>query len=96
VGRIATATRDRVGVEPRSAVENVSVEPPTAEKLVPFEKLESEYGIPYGRTHCWRLMRAGKFPLSVKLAEGGTSAWLHSELVAWIRSRPRAITVKKS
>ena len=82
--------RENVGVECAAVV----VEPPVIEKLVPFERLDPDYGISYRRVHVWRLMRAGKFPLSVKLAEGGSSAWLHSEIVAWIRSRPRAITVR--
>jgi prophage regulatory protein len=89
-------TRDRVGVEAVSAVESVGVEYPIAERLVSFDQFKSAYGIPYGRTQVWRLMRAGKFPLSVKLTEGGSAAWLESEIVAWIKSRPRAITVSQS
>jgi predicted DNA-binding transcriptional regulator AlpA len=66
-----------------------------AERLVFFEDLKPTYGIPYGRVHVYRLMRAGRFPLSVKVSDGGRSAWLESEIVAWIKSRPRAITVSK-
>jgi predicted DNA-binding transcriptional regulator AlpA len=66
-----------------------------AERLVFFEDLKSMYGIPYGRVHVYRLMRAGRFPLSVKVIEGGRSAWLDSEIIAWIKSRPRAITVRQ-
>jgi predicted DNA-binding transcriptional regulator AlpA len=78
-----------------SAAVSVSAATATAEKLVFFENLESTYGIDYSREHLWRLQRAGKFPLAVKLSEGGRVAWLESELLAWIASRPRALTVKR-
>jgi predicted DNA-binding transcriptional regulator AlpA len=75
-------------------VERHVEEHPPAERFVFFEQLEPMFGIPYGRVHLWRLMRAGKFPLSVKTSEGGRSPWLESEITAWMKSRPRAITVK--
>lgn len=41
----------------------------------------------------WRWMREGKFPLSFDI--GSKSAWLESEIDAWLASRPRS-NLKKS
>lgn len=65
-----------------------------AEKLVFFENLKPTYGIPYGRVYLYRLMRDGRFPLRVKVAARGRSAWIESEIIDWIRSLPRAITIR--
>ena len=48
-------------------------------------------GWPYSRTHTWRLMKAGKFPKSFKLADFPNSHpvwWLH-EFIAFLKSRQR-------
>lgn len=39
------------------------------------------------RTTQWRLEKAGAFPRR-RLVCGGSVAWLESEIVEWIRSRP--------
>jgi predicted DNA-binding transcriptional regulator AlpA len=41
----------------------------------------------------WRMMRDGKFPMSVDV--GGKTAWHENEINKWIRERPRS-NLKKS
>ena len=89
----SVAGPDNSGLESSGVERQVCL---AVEKLVCFEKLEPVYGVPFGRVHLWRLMRDGKFPLSVKTSEGGRAAWLESEIVEWIRTRPRAVTVRQS
>jgi len=54
-------------------------------RLVTFERLEPEYGIPYSRVHLSRLERDGKFPERINL--GGRVAWPEDEIEAWINAR---------
>ena len=46
-------------------------------------------GWPYSRTQTWRLMKAGKFPKSFKLADFPNShpVWWRREIVEFFRSR---------
>jgi len=48
-------------------------------------------GWPYSRTHTWRLMKAGKFPKSFKLADFPNShpVWWLREIIAFLKSRQR-------
>ena len=45
------------------------------------------------RTRRWELEQSGKFPRRVKLSERA-SGYLHSELMVWVESRPRAAEVR--
>jgi len=38
----------------------------------------------------WRLQRAGSFPQSVRLTEGGSVGWYEDEIDAWVHDRVRA------
>ena len=81
-----------------AAVESVAIDAaiqPANDSVVLFEKLEPEFGIQYGKVQLWRLQRAGKFPLAIKLTDGGRVAWWRSEIVAWLRSRPRALRIQR-
>lgn len=40
------------------------------------------------RTQIWRLRRQGEFPEPIELTSGKL-AWWRSEVMAWLRSRPR-------
>ena len=46
-------------------------------------------GIPYSRTHIWRMMRTGSFPSSFKLADDRNShpVWWLSEIRIWLLDR---------
>jgi predicted DNA-binding transcriptional regulator AlpA len=57
-------------------------------KVVPFRKLESDYGIPFCRVHINRLVAAGKFPAPVRLSVNRI-VWHHADLVEYLRSRER-------
>lgn len=86
-----------LAVEPKAEPSTDAAEMPRpADRLVFYEDLKPKYGIPYNRVHIYRLMRKGTtfFPISVRVTEGGRAAWLESEIVDWIRNRPRAITIR--
>jgi prophage regulatory protein len=55
-------------------------------RILSFEELRSEKGIPYSKVHLWRLERDGKFPKLVPLGES-RHGWLVSEIDEWIVSR---------
>src|ERR1051325_1986368 len=61
----------------------------TAVRLVPFERLNPDFGIPFTRVHIYRLVRRGEFPRPVKLAGGNRIAWISSEISEFCASRPR-------
>jgi prophage regulatory protein len=64
---------------------------PELDVFVPYDGLR-EHGIPYTRVHLNRLMKAGKFPASVRLSENRI-AWRLSELQVWKATRPTACEV---
>ena len=45
--------------------------------------------IPFSHSTLWRRVRAGTFPVPVKLSEGVT-AWRAEEILSWIRSQGAA------
>jgi predicted DNA-binding transcriptional regulator AlpA len=60
----------------------------TGKEVVNFRGLKA-LGIPYSRTHIWRLMRAGLFPQSFKLGNFPSSPpvwWLH-EVIEWLEAK---------
>lgn len=64
---------------------------PPPERVVSTGELRTRFGIPYNRTWLWRLARNGGFPSPIKLMEGGRTMYLESEIIAWLRSRPRVV-----
>ncbi len=57
----------------------------TAPILLPFKSL-ADKGIPFTRTHVWRLIKAGKFPAAVKVGERRL-AWVENEVDAYLAER---------
>jgi predicted DNA-binding transcriptional regulator AlpA len=52
-------------------------------KLITFDQLKPNKGIPYCRVHLMRKVGAGEFPKPVPLS-GRRIAWLEAEVDAWI------------
>jgi prophage regulatory protein len=46
--------------------------------------------VPYSTASIWRLVRLGKFPRPIKMGGGRASAWLSSEIDAWMEQRVAA------
>jgi prophage regulatory protein len=57
-------------------------------RILSFEELRTEKGVPYSKAHLWRLERDGKFPKRVPLGES-RHGWLDSEIDDWIVARMR-------
>jgi prophage regulatory protein len=55
-------------------------------RILNFEELRSEKGIPYSKVHIWRLERAGKFPKRVPLG-ASRHGWSECEIDEWIAAR---------
>ena len=55
-------------------------------RILSFDDLRSEKGIPYSKVHLWRLERHGKFPKRVQLGQS-RHGWLDSEIDDWITAR---------
>jgi prophage regulatory protein len=58
-------------------------------RLLSYEDLKAK-GIGYSRVHLWRLVRAGKFPAPVKLADGYRNTWVEEEVDALVAARMAA------
>ena len=61
-------------------------------RMLIFQQLNAEKGIPYSRVHIQRLEDAGKFPKRVKLGDGPRSrcAWSEQEIDAWLAEKMAA------
>jgi prophage regulatory protein len=55
-------------------------------RILSFEDLRSEKGIPYSKVHLWRLERDRKFPKRVPLGQS-RHGWVESEIDDWIAER---------
>ena len=57
-------------------------------KLLSFEDLPDK-GIPYHPQHIRKLVKAGAFPRPIKLGQGrgATSAFVESEIDAWLEAK---------
>ncbi len=55
-------------------------------KLVTFDRLKPDYGIPYSRDHLRRKVKAGEFPAIVRLS-GARIAWFQSDVEAWLSAK---------
>ena len=59
--------------------------PPQSERLLRWKDVQDRVGI--CRSHAHNLIRDKKFPAPIKLTGGRASAWLESEITAWIEER---------
>lgn len=57
----------------------------TGKEVVNYRGIKA-LGIPYSRTHIWRLMSAGEFPRAFKLGSHRNSppVWWLSEVLQWL------------
>jgi prophage regulatory protein len=55
-------------------------------RILTFEELRLEKGIPYSKVHLWRLEREGKFPKRVPLG-ASRHGWSNSEIDEWLTAR---------
>jgi len=62
-------------------------------RLLSYDELRSQKGIPYSKVHLWRLERQGKFPRRVRLGES-RHGWLESEIDDWVLERMAARNVE--
>jgi prophage regulatory protein len=62
-------------------------------RLLSYDELRSQKGIPYSKVHLWRLEREGKFPRRVRLGES-RHGWLESEIDDWVLERMAARNVE--
>lgn len=62
-------------------------------RLLVFEQLRPQKGIPYHRDHLRRLCKAGKFSAPVNLSDQRI-AWVEAEVDDWIAQKARARLVK--
>ena len=56
-----------------------------SEPLIRMSDMKA-HGVPFSRATIYRLINAGEFPPPVKLGKN-TSAWLFSEIDAWLKTR---------
>jgi predicted DNA-binding transcriptional regulator AlpA len=52
-------------------------------KLIDFEQLKPEKGIPYSRDHLRRRCKSGTFPMPIKLSDRRI-AWIEAEVDAFV------------
>jgi prophage regulatory protein len=62
-------------------------------RLLSYDELRPQKGIPYSKVHLWRLEREGKFPRRVQLGEN-RHGWLESEIDDWVLERMAARNVE--
>jgi prophage regulatory protein len=62
-------------------------------RLLSYDELRPQKGIPYSKVHLWRLEREGKFPRRVQLGEN-RHGWLESEIDDWLLERMAARNVE--
>ena len=58
-------------------------------KLLQYEDLKPEKGIPYSKAQLWRLEKRGEFPRRIHLTNNhnGRHGWSEDEVDAWISKR---------
>ena len=59
-----------------------------SETLIPMAEVERQVGL--HRTTIYAEMRAGRFPLPLKMPGGRAVRWKASEINGWIEALPRA------
>ena len=70
--------------DPKSAFEEVEKLPPE-ERLLRWRQVQPRVGI--CRSYAHYLIKEGKFPAPVKLLGGRASAWVESEINAWVNGQ---------
>jgi prophage regulatory protein len=58
-------------------------------KLITFEELKPQFGIPYTRVWISKLEADGKFPKHVSIGENRIG-WIESEIAAWVAAKMKA------
>ncbi|MFO1247296.1 MAG: AlpA family phage regulatory protein [Alphaproteobacteria bacterium] len=56
-------------------------------KILTFDRLGPDKGIPYSRDHLRRLTNSGKFPRPMQLSESRI-AWRETDIDEWLNNRP--------
>jgi predicted DNA-binding transcriptional regulator AlpA len=56
-------------------------------KILTFDRLALDKGIPYSRDHLRRLTKSGKVPSPLRLSESRI-AWREEDIDEWLNSRP--------
>jgi prophage regulatory protein len=62
-------------------------------RLLEFDQLKPEKGVPYCRDHLRRLVNNGRFPRPVNVS-ARRIAWLETDVDAWIQSKLHARDAK--
>lgn len=55
-----------------------------APHLVTLPELRERFGVPFSKSHLYRLERSGKFPARVKIAARRV-AWDEAAVIAWVQ-----------
>lgn len=55
-------------------------------KLLSYDELRPQKGIPYSKVHIWRLEREGRFPKRVPLG-ANRHGWVDTEIDDWLVAR---------
>ena len=55
----------------------------TDQRLVTWAQLKRDYGCPFSRTHVYRLIRDGKFPMFIRLGQARV-VWRLSAYLKWV------------
>ncbi len=58
-------------------------------RVIGYDQLKPEKGIPYTRDHLRRLVKAGRFPKPIRLGESRI-AWIESEVDEYLKARAAA------
>ena len=64
----------------------------TDQRLVTWAQLKRDYGCPFSRTHAYRLIRDGKFPMFIRLGQARV-VWRLSAYLKWVEDREAATQV---
>lgn len=68
-------------------------QPGTKKKFLTFNDL-APLGIPFSRTHLWRLMRDKKFPDRLSLGGTRSVVWEADAVMAWLAKTQKAPALK--
>jgi len=55
-------------------------------RIIPYESLKPNKGIPFSKPHLWRLEKAGNFPKRIPLS-AGRHGWAEDEIDAYIERK---------
>ena len=63
-------------------------------KLIGFERLKSDKGIPYSRDHLRRKWKAREFPEPIQISEHRIG-WIEAEIDKWLADKKQARDTKQ-